>query len=291
MFENEVAALTRVDRGLSDADRVDRLSALEQVKAACAAAQARITADFAESQAEVAAAWQRRARKCADDDDFDGWRAAREQARRATVDSTVADSGSSPRSRRRGRGAREVGVAGQVALARRVSPSRGVRHLALALALVHHLPSTLAALEVGALSEWRAELVVRETAILAPEQQSAVDAELFDGLGTEGVGRRGDRELVRRVRAIAYRLDAESVMKRCRGAEVQRRVSIRPAPDTMSYVTAYLPVAQGGGGARGAHRGVGSESGRRRRTLEGPAHGGPARRAGDRPGHRERSSG
>jgi hypothetical protein len=49
-----------------------------------------------------------------------------------------------------------------------------------------------------------------------------VDAELFDGLGTEGVGRRGDRELVRRVRAIAYRLDAESVMKRCRGAEVQR---------------------------------------------------------------------
>ena len=169
MFEDEVAVLTRVDRSLSDADRIDRLSALEQVKAACAAAQARITADFAESQAEVAAAWQRRARKCADDDDdFDGWRAAREQARRATVDSTVADSGSSPRSRRRGRGAREVGVAGQVALARRVSPSRGVRHLALALALVHHLPSTLAALEVGALSEWRAELVVRETAIPGP---------------------------------------------------------------------------------------------------------------------------
>ena len=79
-----MAVLTRVDRGLSDADRVDRLSALEQVKAACAAAQARITADFAESQAEVAAAWRQRARECADDNDFDGWRAAREQARRAT---------------------------------------------------------------------------------------------------------------------------------------------------------------------------------------------------------------
>ena len=88
MFEDVVAALTRVDRGLSDADRVDRLRALEQVKAACAAAQARITADFAESQAEVAAAWRQRARECADDNDFEGWRAAREQARLATVDAS-----------------------------------------------------------------------------------------------------------------------------------------------------------------------------------------------------------
>jgi hypothetical protein len=245
MFEDEVAALTRVDRRLSDADRIDRLSALEHVKAACAAAQARITADFAESQAEVAAAWRQRARECAEDNDFDGWRAAREQARRATVDAAEADSESPRRSRRRDRGVREVGVAGQVALARRVSPSRGGRHLAVALALVHHLPRTLAALEVGALSEWRAEIVVRETAVLTPEHRSAVDAELFDRLGREGVGGLGDRELVRRVRAISYRLDAESVLNRCRGAEEQRRVSIRPAPDTMSYVTAYLPVAQG----------------------------------------------
>ncbi len=236
-----MAVLTRVDRGLSDADRVDRLSALEQVKAACAAAQARITADFAESQAEVAAAWRERARECAGDNDFDGWRAAREQARRASVDAAEPVSGST----RRRRATREVGVAGQVALARRVSPSRGSRHLAVALALVRHLPRTLAALEVGALSEWRADLVVREVAVLSPEDQSAVDAELFEGLGPEGVGRFGDRELVRRVRAIAYRLDAESALNRCRGAEEQRRVSIRPAPDTMSYVTAYLPVAQG----------------------------------------------
>jgi len=110
---------------------------------------------------------------------------------------------------------------------------------------VQRLPRTLAALEVGALNEWRAEIVVRETAVLTPEQQSAVDAELFDGLGSTGVGRLGDRELVRRVRAIAYRLDAESVLARSRGAEQQRRVSVRPAPDTMCYVTAYLPVAQG----------------------------------------------
>src|SRR5690242_11846309 len=201
MFDDLVATLTRLDRDVSDAERVDQLTALERVKAACAAAQARITVDFAESQEQVAAAWRERARECADDSDFEGWRTAREQARRASVEPAV-----DRRSRRRPGVA--IGVAGQVALARRESPSRGARHLSTALALVRHLPMTFAALETGAISEWRAELVVRETAVLAAEQQGAVDAELFDGLGAEGVGRLGDRELVRRVRAIAYRLDA-----------------------------------------------------------------------------------
>ncbi|MEP6649975.1 MAG: DUF222 domain-containing protein [Lapillicoccus sp.] len=241
MFEDIVTALARIDRDLSDAERVDQLTALERVKAACAAAQARITVDFAESQEEVAEAWRRRAKECADDNDFDGWRAAREQARRGTA--PVEDADVPKRSRRRP-GA-DLGVAGQVALARRESPSRGARHLAAALILVRHLPRTLAALEAGALSEWRAEIVVRETAVLTADHRTAVDAELFDGLGAEGVGQLGDRELMRRVRAIAYRLDAESVMARCRGAEGQRRVTIRPAPDTMCHVTAYLPVAQG----------------------------------------------
>ncbi|HEU4999142.1 MAG TPA: DUF222 domain-containing protein [Lapillicoccus sp.] len=239
MFEGLLATLTRIDRDVSDAERVDQLTALERVKAACAAAQARITVDFAESQERVAAAWRERAREYADESDFEGWRAAREQARRASVEAAVDDG-----SRRRRPGAR-IGVAGQVALARRESPSRGARHLSNALALVRHLPQTFAALEAGAISEWRAGLVVRETEVLSAELQRAVDAELFKGLGVDGVGRLGDRELVRRVRAIAYRLDAESVLARCRGAEAQRRVTIRPAPDTMSYVTAYLPVAQG----------------------------------------------
>jgi Domain of unknown function (DUF222)/HNH endonuclease len=238
MFDDLLAALTRIDRDVPDAERVDQLTALERVKAVCAAMQARITVDFAESQEQVAAAWRQRATECADDDDFQGWRAARDQARRASVEPTVA-----PRSRRRP-GA-EIGVAGQVALARREAPSRGARHLETAIALVRHLPRTLAALEVGAISEWRAEIVVRETAVLTADQRRAVDVELFEQLGVEGVGRLGDRELVRRIRAIAYRLDAESVLARCRGAEAQRRVTIRPAPDTMSYVTAYLPVAQG----------------------------------------------
>ena len=115
--------------------------------------------------------------------------------------------------------------------------------MATALTLVREMPHTLAALENGTLTEWRAELVTREVAVLSPEQRSLVDAELSETLG-DGLGLIGDRELSRRVRAIAYRLDAASVLNRCRGAETERRVSVRPAPDAMAYLTAYLPVAQ-----------------------------------------------
>ena len=66
MFEDLLEALTRIDRDVSDAERVDQLTALERVKAACAAAQARITVDFAESQEQVAVAWRERASECSD---------------------------------------------------------------------------------------------------------------------------------------------------------------------------------------------------------------------------------
>ena len=46
------------------------------------------------------------------------------------------------------------------------------------------------------------------------------------------------------MRAIAYRVDPASVLNRCRGAEADRRLSVRPAPDAMAYLTAFLPVAQ-----------------------------------------------
>ena len=56
------------------------------------------------------------------------------------------------------------GLASEVGLARRDSPARGGRHLGFATALVFEMPHTLAALECGALSEWRATLIVRESA-------------------------------------------------------------------------------------------------------------------------------
>lgn len=132
------------------------------------------------------------------------------------------------------------GVAAQVALARHDSPVRGSRHLGLAKALVHEMPRTLDALATGRISEWRATIMVRETATLSVDDRRAVDAELGDRLPALG-----DRGVEREARRIAYRLDPESVVRRARRACEERRVSLRPAPDTMSYLTGLLPVAQG----------------------------------------------
>jgi hypothetical protein len=139
---------------------------------------------------------------------------------------------------RRGRG-----VASEIALARRDSPVRGNRHLGFAKALVHEMPHTLAALESGVLTEWRATLIVRESACLDVEDRRALDAELCaDPAGLDGMG---DARVAAAAKAIAYRLDPHAVVDRAAKAETERTVTIRPAPDTMTYLTALLPVAQG----------------------------------------------
>ncbi|MGO4147875.1 DUF222 domain-containing protein, partial [Paenarthrobacter sp. YAF11_1] len=138
---------------------------------------------------------------------------------------------------------RGKGVGAQVALARRESPNRGSRLLGLAKALVTEMPRTLAALNSGQLNEWRATLLVKETACLAVEDRAAVDAELAADAGTfDGFG---DRALVAAVKAAAYRRDPRSVAQRASHAATERTVSLRPAPDTMAYLTALLPVGQG----------------------------------------------
>lgn len=139
---------------------------------------------------------------------------------------------------RRGRG-----VATEVALARRDSPARGSRHLGFAKALVHEMPHTLAALERGALSEWRATIVVRESACLDVEDRRRLDTELCADFG--GLDGMGDAAVAAAAKDIAYRLDPHAVVDRAARAQEDRTVTIRPAPDTMTYVTALLPVAQG----------------------------------------------
>ncbi|WP_434994667.1 DUF222 domain-containing protein [Arthrobacter sp. Ld5] len=140
-------------------------------------------------------------------------------------------------------GERGKGVGAQLALARRESPARGSRLLGLARALVTEMPHTMAALEAGQLSEWRATLLVRETACLSAADRCAVDDELAADTGTfDGAG---DRTLIAAARAAAYRRDPRSVTERAAHAARDRHVSLRPAPDTMTYLTALLPVAQG----------------------------------------------
>ncbi|QCH23443.1 HNH endonuclease [Mycobacteroides salmoniphilum] len=136
-----------------------------------------------------------------------------------------------------------AGVATEIALARQDSPARGGRHLGFAKALVNEMPHTLAALVCGALNEWRATILVRETAYLAVEDRQKIDVEICaDPSRLRGMG---DARLTAEAKRLAYRLDAEAVVRRACRAENERRVSIRPAPDTMTYLTALLPVKQG----------------------------------------------
>ncbi len=138
---------------------------------------------------------------------------------------------------------RRRGLASEVALARRESPTCGNRHLGFAQALVHEMPHTLAALETGILSEWRATLIVKHSPCLSVEHRRVLDAELCaDAARLVGWG---NGRVEAEAKRIAARLDAAAVVARAAKAAADRSVWIRPAPDTMTYVTFLLPVAQG----------------------------------------------
>ncbi|MCC3271160.1 HNH endonuclease [Arthrobacter zhangbolii] len=186
-----------------DAELIDRIRALEELKAAASAAQARAAVAFDASQ-------------------------RRKQAAAGVPREDL------------GRG-----VASQIALARRESANRGGRLLGFAKALVSEMPCTLQALTSGTISEWRATLLVRETACLTLEDRQRVDEEAAgDPRVLEGLG---DRQIIARARSAAYRLDPQSAVRRAAKAASERFVSCRPAPDTMTYLTGLLPVAQGVG--------------------------------------------
>ena len=136
-----------------------------------------------------------------------------------------------------------AGVHTQVALARSESPHAGHRLVGMAKAVVNEMPHTQHALATGRLSEWRATLLVKETACLSREQRRQVDEQLLaDPSVLEGVG---TRALVARARKLAYAASPSAVVDRARQAVKDRRVSLRPAPDTMSILSGLLPVAQG----------------------------------------------
>jgi hypothetical protein len=107
---------------------------------------------------------------------------------------------------------RGQGLASEVALARHDSPVRGGKHLGLAKALVHEMPHTLAALECGALSEWRAILIARESACLSVADRGLLDVELCsDTAKLDGMG---DARITAKAKEIAARLDAQAVVDR-----------------------------------------------------------------------------
>ena len=134
------------------------------------------------------------------------------------------------------------GVAEQVALARRESPHRGRLHLGLAKVLDAELPHTRAAFDAGRITEWRATVIARETACLTREDRTTVDRAIAGD--PDALESYSDRVLLGELRKLAARLDPASVAERRRRAEAERHVTLRPAPDTMAYLTILLPVAQ-----------------------------------------------
>ncbi|MEK4241148.1 DUF222 domain-containing protein [Janibacter sp. FSL W8-0316] len=183
---------------VDEAEAIDEIAALERLKSAAAAAQARVTAALREG------------------------RVAREM-----------DAGVPAAERGRGLG-------DEIGLARRESATLGSRHLGLARALVDELPCALAHLSAGTVSEWGATVLAKETAVLDPDDRRRVDAELADRLASMT-----PRQIERAARAMAVAIDSRAMARRRARATADRRVSIRPQPDTMAVVTGLLPVEQG----------------------------------------------
>jgi hypothetical protein len=198
-----------IGRG-DDAARIEQLRLLEQIKAAAAGAQARVTVAFERSQL------------------------AQQDA-------------AGVRPEHRGRG-----IGDQVALARGSSASQGPRHLGFAKAL-REMPHTNGLLAAGQISEWTATVLVRETACLSVEDRQLADQRLCATTLDANTGELREAAVLamtaprvqRAAHALACELDPASVVRRAAKAETDRRVTIRPAPDTMTYVTGLLPVAQG----------------------------------------------
>lgn len=138
------------------------------------------------------------------------------------------------------------GIAAQVALARRESPRRGEQHLGLARILRTEMPRTQAAFRAGHITEWRATVVARETACLALQHRRLIDAEIAGSpTSVKSLEAMSDGEVIAAIRKRACELDPASVAERRRRAESERRTSLRPAPDTMTWFGALLPVKDG----------------------------------------------
>ncbi len=133
------------------------------------------------------------------------------------------------------------GIAEQIALATKVGAWQGARRLGLARDLWFTLPATYDLLARGEVSEDVAQQVATETSHLDASTRQLVDKELV----ASGLEAMAPREAARCARRLSYEADPAGSLRRGRTARADRCVTLRPAPDTMTYLTALLPVEQG----------------------------------------------
>ncbi|MBG0741264.1 HNH endonuclease [Paeniglutamicibacter antarcticus] len=218
MIRDWIAQLAVMDpEDFDDRERVGLLRADEELKSALCASQARVAAAFDASQ--------RRAREYPPISvEKLGSRFAKELADKRAQKLAH-------------------GIGREIALARHEAPDKGNQLLGLAKVLVTEMPHTFTALATGKLNEYRAILLVRETACLSLEDRKTVDTELAADTGTmEGMGY---KRVTAEAKRVAYRLDPNSAIARNAKAVNDRHVSLRPAPDAMVRLSALLPVAEG----------------------------------------------
>ncbi|MGJ3507711.1 HNH endonuclease [Enemella sp. A6] len=131
------------------------------------------------------------------------------------------------------------GVAQDLALARRDSPGRTSNFLAAARTTVRDLPLSLARLRAGEANPEAVAAVATQVSVLGPDHRAEVDVAIADKLC--GMSR---READGASRAMADQLDPQAAARRRKRGYGERRVTVRPAPDDMAYLTALLPMKQ-----------------------------------------------
>ncbi len=190
-------ALSALPPATTEREAIERITALEELTSAAAAAQAREALTFD---------MHRRNREAED----------------------------GVPSARQGRG-----VGAEIGLARKVSRARGSKLVGFARTLLMDLPHTYEALSQGEISEEKAQAVARESSWLPREKKQELDEQMADRLAEVGVGR-----LSSEVRMLAQKLDQVAAVDHLDHCTTERRVTVRPAPGNMAYLTAFLPMQQ-----------------------------------------------
>ncbi|MER7434413.1 HNH endonuclease [Pseudonocardia alni] len=142
-------------------------------------------------------------------------------------------------------------VVAQIQLACRVSTTEARIRVANARDLHSGLDDIRCLHEAGQLSAAKVTAIAVECRDLNTSQRARVDTRLA---AVRDLTRYG----ISRLRAMTRRLVAEIAPDRFRArvhaAKAERRVTLRPAPDAMSYLTAYVPVEQGAACLAALHR-------------------------------------
>ena len=135
----------------------------------------------------------------------------------------------------------ERGIADEIGLACRVSPAEGSRRLHVARDLVLDMPETLRLLAEGRVNAATARRVTEPLSHLDRGTRRQVDQEL----AAKRLEGKSGREAEAAATRLAYEADPVGSTERAKKARKDRRVTLRPAPDTMSLLTGLLPVEQG----------------------------------------------